>query len=89
MTKDRKSILAALTGGRLASAPTSATAPEAEGAAYIAKSRRGKKALLTHHDPAVLAQLKHLAIEEDTTQQKLIAEALNLLFTKYHKHPIA
>jgi hypothetical protein len=40
-------------------------------------------ALLTPHDPAVLVQLKQLAIERDTTQQKLLAEALNLLFAKY------
>jgi hypothetical protein len=87
MTKDRKSILAALTGGRARPAP--ATAPVPDAGAYVAKSRRGKKALLTHHDPAVLVQLKQLALEQDTTQQKLIAEALNLLFTSYGKSPIA
>lgn len=64
-------------------------APALEGGTYVPKSRQGKKALLTHHDPAVLSQLKGLALERDTTQQKLIAEAVNLLFVKYGKPPIA
>jgi hypothetical protein len=34
-------------------------------------------------------QLKILAAEEGTTLQALMAEALNLLFTKYGKPPIA
>jgi hypothetical protein len=87
MTKDRKSILAALKGGLSRSAAAPQAAPEA--ATYIPKSRQGKKALLTHHDPAVLAQLKQLALDENTTQQKLIAEALNMLFSRYEKPPIA
>lgn len=34
-------------------------------------------------------QLRLLAAEEDTTQQDLMTEALNLLFQKYDKPPIA
>jgi hypothetical protein len=89
MTKDRKSILAALTGGRLAPASAPETAPEPEGSAYVAKSRRGKKALLTHHDPVVLKQLKQLAVEKETTQQKLIEQALKMLFAHHRKPPIS
>jgi hypothetical protein len=44
---------------------------------------------LSYHDPAVIAQLKELAIAEDTSQQKLLAEALNLVFTKYGRPAIA
>jgi len=33
--------------------------------------------------------LKQLALEEDTTVQDLLAEALNDLFEKYGKEPIA
>lgn len=85
---ERKSIAAALTGimGREARQP----APSAEAvASYVPRSRVGKKALLTHHDPAVLLQLKSLALEQDTTQQRLISEALNMLFVKYGKPPIS
>jgi hypothetical protein len=57
--------------------------------AVVPKSRQGKKALLTHHDPAVLTQLKQLSLDTDMTQQKLVAEALNMLFVKYGKSPIA
>lgn len=53
------------------------------------RKRHGRAALLTEHDTTVLKQLKVLAAEQDTTQQKLVAEALNLLFNRYGKPPIA
>jgi hypothetical protein len=34
-------------------------------------------------------QLKHLAVEEDSTQQNLLTEALNMLFRSRSKPPIA
>jgi hypothetical protein len=37
----------------------------------------------------VSKQLKQLALEQDTTVQALLAEALNGLFEKYDKKPIA
>ena len=52
-------------------------------------SRQGKKAIAGHFDPAVSKQLKQLALEEDTTVQALLAEALNDLFEKYDKKAIA
>ncbi|MDJ0733224.1 MAG: hypothetical protein QNJ47_03910 [Nostocaceae cyanobacterium] len=52
-------------------------------------SRKGKKAIAGHFDPAVSKQLKQLALEEDTTVQALLAEALNDLFEKYDKKAIA
>ncbi len=55
----------------------------------IPPSRRGKKAITGHFDPAVCKQLKQLALEEDKSSQALIAEALNLLFESYGKKPIA
>jgi hypothetical protein len=38
---------------------------------------------------AAKKQLRMLAAENDTTQQDLMTEALNMLFTKYSKPPIA
>ena len=52
-------------------------------------SRQDKRYIGGHFSPEVVKQLKLLGIEEDTTSQALIAEALNLLFTKYGKNPIA
>lgn len=52
-------------------------------------SRKGKKAIAGHFDPAVSKQLKQLALEQDTTVQALMAEALNDLFEKYGKKAIA
>ena len=42
-----------------------------------------------HFPPDVLRQLRMIAAEEDTTSQALIAEALDLLFTKKGKQKIA
>ncbi|MEH2373449.1 ribbon-helix-helix domain-containing protein [Nostoc sp.] len=59
--------------------PTSARPP----------SRQGKKAITGFFDPAVSRQLKQLALEQDSTVQALLAEALNKLFEEYGKKPIA
>jgi hypothetical protein len=58
-------------------------------AAARQKSRVGKAGLLTQHDPAVIQQLKLIALEKNTTQQKLVADALNMLFMKHGKAQIA
>ena len=42
--------------------------------------RRGKKALIGYFDPSVSKQLKQLALDEDSTVQQLLGEALDLLF---------
>jgi hypothetical protein len=53
------------------------------------KSRANQKMIASWHDPAVRQQLKLLALESDTTEQKLLQEAINLLFAKYGKPQIA
>jgi hypothetical protein len=54
-----------------------------------APSRVGKKTVAAHFDPAVSKQLKHLALERDTSTQGLLREAINDLFTKHGRPPIA
>ena len=54
-----------------------------------APSRRGKKALIGYFDPSVSKQLKLLALEEDSTVQQLLGEALDLLFQARGKPQIA
>jgi hypothetical protein len=88
MGENRKTIADALreVGAGLRSKP--ATAPPSA-STPVPKSRQGRRGLLTYHDPATVKQLQALALEHDTSQQQLVAEALNLLFVKYGKPPIA
>jgi hypothetical protein len=79
----------------LQTATRGAEAPVASGAAGNvtligrAPSRVGKKTVAAHFDPAVSKQLKHLALERDTSTQGLLREAINDLFTKHGRPPIA
>lgn len=52
-------------------------------------SRKGKKIISGYFDPAVARQLKQLALDNDATVQSLLTEALNDLFVKYNKKPLA
>lgn len=52
-------------------------------------SRQGTKVIAAHADPAVSKQLRQLALDEDTSAQALVLEALNLLFEKYALPQIA
>jgi hypothetical protein len=46
-------------------------------------SRRGKRSLMSWHDPAVIRHLRVLAAEQDRTLQALVGEALADLFVKH------
>jgi hypothetical protein len=63
-----------------------AAAPPSGG---VAPSREGKKVIAGYFDPAVSRQLKQLALEEDSSIQDLLREALNDLFRKRGKSPLA
>lgn len=52
-------------------------------------SRQGKKTIAGHFDPAVSRQLRAVGLEQDRTVQDLLREAINGLFEKYGKPPIA
>lgn len=52
-------------------------------------SRIGKRIVSGHFDPAVIRQLKLLAIDHDTSIQNMLTEALNDLFEKHNMKPIA
>jgi hypothetical protein len=51
--------------------------------------RVGKRATLFQLPVAAKKQLAILAIEHETTQQALLVEALNMLFARHGKPPIA
>lgn len=63
--------------------PPEITAPEKR------PDRIGKRATLFQIPEAAKKQLAYMAIEYDTTQQALLTDALNMLFAKYGKPPIA
>ena len=71
------------TGAFTKTAPASMTRPTSTG------SRAGKKAAPFWMPAAAKKQLDYLTVEQDTTQQALLTEALNDLFKKYGKPPIA
>lgn len=53
-----------------------------------APSRKDTKAITGHFLPNVSKQLKQIALDEDSTIQALLAEALDDLFEKYGKPAI-
>ncbi|MGE0290003.1 MAG: ribbon-helix-helix domain-containing protein [Hyphomicrobiaceae bacterium] len=55
----------------------------------LAPSRRGKRNVSAYIDATAAKQLRLLAVERDASTQGLIEEALNDLFRKYNKSPIA
>lgn len=48
------------------------------------RSREGKKTIVGHFNPDVAWQLRKLALDRDTTVQKLLEEAFGDLFEKHH-----
>jgi hypothetical protein len=80
---------------RPAPAPKTATATSAasedasSAGSLLQPSRRGKVAITHWVDPAVRKQVAQLALDHDKSQAELVSEALNLLFEKYGKSPIA
>lgn len=92
MTAKRISLSAALheAAGHQPAPETNVVVPET-GANATGKSaaRRGLKVVSGHFDPAVSKQLWLLVIERDSSIQALLAEAINDLFIKYRRNPIA
>lgn len=55
----------------------------------IVASRKGQKLIGAWHDPVVQKQLKILSAETGRSIRELHAEALNMLFERHGKNPIA
>lgn len=55
----------------------------------VQRSRVGKVSIGVWVDPAVRKQLAQLALDQDKDQGDLLVEALNLIFERYGKSPIA
>lgn len=59
------------------------------GATPLPPSRQGKKTVAGFFDAAVSTQLKQIGLDQNKTVQDLLTEAINDLFKKYKKPPIA
>lgn len=69
---------------------TAITAPRKEPRATVAQpGREGQEQVLGWFSKECKKQLKGMGVEQDKTQQALLAEALNDLFTKYGKPTLA
>ena len=66
-----------------------ASDPATRQAGFYAATRAGKKKVTAALDPAAHKQLKGLALERDATTEALLTEAINDLFQKHGKPPIA
>lgn len=83
---DLKAMLAETAGSKRALSPA-----EAEPATQL-KARLGRKDVVMiagHFPPEVRKQLHQIALDQDTTAQRLLGEALNMLFARYGKPEIA
>jgi hypothetical protein len=65
-----------------ASALTENSDDDRNSPAFRRSCRDGKKAVIAYFRPDVNNTLRHIAIDESTTMQALIGEAINLLVTK-------
>lgn len=73
-------------------APTTARAGKKPASAAPAGRRPGRtdtRVVSGHFDPAVQKQLRQMALDDDTTVQELLREALNDLFAKHKRKPLA
>ncbi len=52
-------------------------------------SREDRRFVAGHFDPAVVKQLRMIAVEDETTVQALLEEALDLLFIKKGRQKVA
>ena len=84
--QSRDGILGTLTRfGRGRVAPPAGAA----GKPYVPPSRKNRKSFTTWQDETALSELRAISHETGKSQQRLIAEALNLLLTKYGKRTVA
>ena len=51
------------------------------------KHRQGKKALIAYFSPGVSKALRQMALDEDSSMQSLLGEAIDLLMRDRGKHP--
>ncbi|MGL4968349.1 MAG: ribbon-helix-helix domain-containing protein [Inquilinus sp.] len=72
------------------SSPISADAPAIERrGGSIAKAREGKKAVVGYFSPELSRAMRQMALDEGTSVQALLGEAIDMLMRARDKHPFA
>jgi hypothetical protein len=75
---------------QVSDAASTQSAPEPEGKSLHARpSRKSTKHVGGYFDPAVSKQLRQIALEEDSSVQALLGEAIDMLFQSRRKPMIA
>jgi hypothetical protein len=69
--------------------PATVTAVSERASGFYAATRAGKKKITAAVDPAAHTQFRQLALDIDKKGETLLIEAINDLFSKYGKPPIA
>lgn len=82
MPKSKTTLAAALE-------KTAAPVPPAKTPTKEPRTRTNTKLIAGHFDAVVSKQLRAIALEEDTTVQQLLREAINDLFSKRGKSTLA
>lgn len=60
--------------------PAAKAKPANKKSPHYRPSRAGRKAIIGYFDPMVSKQVRQLALDEDTSVEALVGEALDLLF---------
>jgi len=75
--------------GQTPEPPAASSAPAAPRTSNKPPSRRGRRQVAAYFDPAVIRQLKMIAVTEESSVQDLVGEALDMLFQSRNKPTIA
>ena len=73
--------------GNIAAKAAPAAAPDSPSAPTKAKAREGKRAIVGYFSEDMSRQLRILGVEENTTVQALVGEAIDMLMRARGKHP--
>lgn len=89
MTKSSKGLFRNLDARHAQADPSVAPAaqPETHRKVALAPSRQGKRALTVYVSPDTWRELRQLALDEGSSVQALVGEALDLLARSRGKHP--
>jgi len=80
-----KASLKQLARGQEPQTPQEQTAPPPPRTSRIAATRTDTRQVSAHFNPEVARTVKLIAVEQDKDVQEVLAEALNMLFSRYGK----
>lgn len=87
MTKSRFGNLKSVPAPAAAEAAPAAADTASKSTSAKAKAREGKVSVMGYYSPEVRRTLHQMALDEDTSIQALLGEAIDLLMRAKGKHP--